>query len=84
MGLGMSFYFQNVVLFHSMCFHFQIMKGFMSVFFSFFRETNCKQKSSHSLQIALLMTDEVVNKHGKLLDLFQLSKIFNLLYFYDY
>ena len=38
-----------------MCFHFQNVKGFVSVVFPFSEKHNCKQKSVHSLQIALLM-----------------------------
>ena len=42
MGFGMSFHFQNV-------------KGFVSVVFPFSGNHNCEQKSVHWLQIALLM-----------------------------
>ena len=48
MGFGMWFIFE-------MCFHFQNVKGFVSVVFPFSEKHNCKQKSVHSLQIALLM-----------------------------
>ena len=42
--------------FLKMCFHFQNVKGFVSVVFPFLDKHNCKQKSIHSLQIALLMS----------------------------
>ena len=48
------------VVFFEMCFHFQNVKGFVSVVFPFSEKHNCKQKSAHSLQI--YFTDEVVNK----------------------
>ena len=41
--------------FFKMSFHFQNVKGFVSVVFPFTEKHNCKQKSVHSLQIALLM-----------------------------
>ena len=41
--------------FFKMCFHFQNVKGFVSVFFPFSEKYNCKQKSVQSCQIALLM-----------------------------
>ena len=41
--------------FFETCFHFQNVKGFVSVVFSFSEKHNCKQKSLQSLQIALLM-----------------------------
>ena len=44
--------------FFEMCFHFQNMKGFVSVVFPFLEKHNCKQKckqkSEQSIQIALL------------------------------
>ena len=54
MGFGMSFHFQNVVLFE-MCFHFQNAKKFRECFFPFSKKCNCKQKFVKSLQKALLM-----------------------------
>ena len=51
------------------------------VFFPFSEKHNCKQKSSHSLQIALPMRLWTNNKiYIKLLNLFQLSRIYDLLY----
>ena len=61
--------------FFEMCFHFQNVKGFLS-FFPFSEKYNCKQKSVQLLQIALLMI------YIKLLNLFQLSRIYNLLYLF--
>ena len=69
-----------------MRFHFQKVRGFVIfVFpFSFFRKTqqhNCKQTALHSLQIALLMRLWTNNKtYMKLLNLFQLSRIYNSLH----
>ena len=64
-----------------MCFHFQNVKGFASVVFPFSEKHNCKQKSLHSLQIALLMRLWESKKiYIGLLNLFQLSRIYNLLY----
>ena len=56
-------------IFFEMCFHFQNVKGFVSVVFPFSEKHNCKQKS-----------DEYI----KLLHLFQLSRIYNLLYQYHW
>ena len=53
MGFRMSFYFQNVVCFQNVL-SFSKCERFC-VFFPFSEKHNCKQKSVHSLQIALLM-----------------------------
>ena len=67
--------------FFEMYFHFQNVKGFVSVVFPFSEKHNCKQKSVHSLQIALLMRLWTNNEiYIKLLNLFQLSRIYHLLY----
>ena len=67
--------------FFEMCFHFQNVKGFASVVFPFSEKYNFKQKSVHSLQISLLMRLWTNNEIcTKLLNLFQLSEIHNLLY----
>ena len=64
-----------------LCFHFQNVKGFVSVVFSFSKKHNCKQRFEHSLQIALLMRLWINNEiYIKLLNLFQLSRVYNLLY----
>ena len=64
-----------------MCFHFQNMKGFVIFVFPFSEKHNCKQKSVHSLQIALLMRLWTNNEiYIKLLNLVLLSRIYNLLY----
>ena len=47
--------FSNLWFFFKMSFHFQNVKGFVSVVFPFSGKHNCKQKSVHLLQIALLM-----------------------------
>ena len=68
-----------------MCFHYQKVKGFVSVVFPFSEKHNCKQKFVkekflQSLQIALLMRLLKNNKiYTKFLSLFQLSQIYNLL-----
>mgnify|MGYP007048885485 CR=1 FL=1 len=66
-----------------MCFHFQNVKGFVSVVFPISKKHNCKQKSVISLQIALLMrlwTNNNIYIYIKLLNLFQFSTIYNLLH----
>ena len=71
----------KVWFFSKMYFHFQNVKGFVNFVFLFSEEHKCKQKSVHLLQIALLMrlwTNYHI--HLKLLNLFQLSRIYNLLY----
>ena len=76
-----SFWKTKMWFFFEMCFHFQNVKGFVSVVFPFSEKHNCKQKSVHSLQIALLMRLWTNNEiYIKLLNLFQLSRIYNLLY----
>ena len=73
---GISIHFQNVVLFRNV-FLFSKCERFHEYFFPFSEKHNYKQKSSHSLQI----TDEFVNnKIYELLNLFPLSRIYNLLY----
>ena len=68
-----------------MCFHFQNMKGFVIFVFTFSKKHNCKQKSVHSLQIALLIRLWTNNKiYIKLLNFFLLSRIYNLLYLYSF
>ena len=47
--------YSRMRFFFKMCFHFQNVKGFVSVVFLFSEKHNCKQKSVYSLQIALLM-----------------------------
>ena len=58
------------------CFHFQNVKGFVSVVFP---KTTIVNKNLY-----ISFTDEVVNKQQniyKTLNLFQLARIYNLLYF---
>ena len=73
------FRFQNV---HS--FSFSKCERFCDFCFSFFRKTqqhNCKQTAVHSLQIVLLMRLWTNNEiYIKLLNLFLLSRIYNLLH----
>ena len=73
------FRFQNV---HS--FSFSKCERFCDFCFSFFRKTqqhNCKQTAVHSLKIALLMRLWKNNEiYMKLLNLFLLSRIYNLLH----
>ena len=52
MGFGMSSHFQNVILFRNVL---SFSKCERFVVFPFSKKHNCKQKSVHSLQIALLM-----------------------------
>ena len=79
MDFGMSFQFENVVLLRNV-FSFSKCKRFCKYSFPLSKKHNCKQKSSHSLQIALLMRLWTNNEiYKKLLSLFQFSKIYNLL-----
>ena len=72
-------FISKVWFFFEMCFHFQNVKGFVSVVFPFSEKHNCKQKSVHSLQIALLMRMWTNNElYMKLLNLLQFFK--NLLF----
>ena len=64
-----------------MCFHFQNVKGFVSIVFPFSEKHNSKQKSVHSILIALLMRLWTNNEiYTKLLNLFQLQRIYNSSY----
>ena len=77
MGFGISFHLQNVVLFWNVL-PFPKFERFCECCFSFCH--SWKQKSVHSLQIALLMRLWTNNEmYIKLLHLFQLSRIYNLL-----
>ena len=60
-----------MLFFFEMGFHFQNVKGFVSVVFPFSTKDNCKQKSVRSLQITLLMMLWINNEiYIKLLNLF--------------
>ena len=70
-----------------MSYHFQNVKGFMSVVVPFSEKHNCKQKFVNKILCTVTsnsFTDKVVLKNNKiytkLLNLFQLSRIYNLLY----
>ena len=62
-----------------MCFHFQNVKGFVSVGFPFSEKHNCKQKSVYPLQMALQIRFWTNNQtYNNLFYLFQLSRLYNL------
>ena len=83
MGTNIFFIFK-ICLFFEMCFHFQNVKGFASVVFSFSEKNKCNQKCVHSQQIALLKRLWTNNDMNiKLLNLFQLSRIYNLSYLFN-
>ena len=70
--------------FLEMCFHFQNVKGFVSVVFPFPKNTivNKNLKTKICTVTINSFTDEVVKNNEiyvKLLNLFQLSRIYNLL-----
>ena len=83
----MTFHFsKNMYLFSKwvfeMCFHFQNVKDFVNTVFSFFRNTQLRTKICTFTTNSF--TDEVMNKkqniYIKLLNLFQLSRIYDLSY----
>ena len=62
-----------------MCFHFQNVKGFVSVVFPFSEKHNCKQKFVkkfflQSLQISSV-TDEVVKKQQNIYKVFEFVSV---------
>ena len=54
-----------------MRFHFQNVRGFESVVFTFSEKHNCKQKSLHSQITTNSFTDEVVNKQQNIFKAFK-------------
>ena len=78
-----AFIFKMGFFFWKCAFIFKMWKVLWVLFFPFSEKHNCEQKSEHSLQMALLIKFWTNNEiYIELLNLFQLSRIYNLLYLF--